>query len=246
MSAPKSASEKRPSMLFLALCAGAALALAAVLLVGLGRSGEAEDAPSTAGTPDTADQESRAWGESLARRDPDDGLALGDVDAPVVLIAYSDYQCPFCATWALETQPELVERYVESGDLRIEWREFPYMGDSSRLLATGARAAAEQDGFWEYHAAVFGNQDEIRKAGSGLEALTQDAAADAGLDTERFTEDLVREDLAAKVDLDFTEGQQLGVSGTPAFIVNGVPVMGAQPLSVFTAAIDSALSDAGR
>lgn len=220
------------------------LILAVGLITGLD---DAEDAaPNGSGAPPTGGvgDEMRELGASLARRDPGDPMALGEAGAPVVLIAYSDYQCPFCATWVHETQPELVERYVEKGELRIEWREFPYLGEASRTLAVGARAAAEQDGFWEYHAAVYEAQDELKDAGPRLEERMAEIAEEAGLDSGRFTEDLGREDLAAEVDGDFVEGQRIGVSGTPAFLVNGDPVMGAQPLPAFTAGIDAALAAA--
>ncbi|PSL00587.1 protein-disulfide isomerase [Murinocardiopsis flavida] len=188
--------------------------------------------------------ETRELGESLARRTPGDPMALGDPGAPVVLIAYSDYRCPFCATWVRDTQPELVEDYVENGELRIEWREFPYLGAESRTLAIGARAAAEQDGFWDFHAAVYAAQRDVKDAGPDLPERMARIADKAGLDADRFTEDLADEELAADVDADFAEGQRIGVSGTPAFLVNGDPVMGAQPLGEFTAAIDRALAAA--
>lgn len=204
-------------------------------------------APSAEGQQtDEAYEEARAFGEMLARRDGEDPAALGEEDAPVVLIGYSDYQCPYCARWVEEVQPELVERYVDPGDLRIEWRDFPYMGDSSELLSAGARAAGEQGGYWDYHEAVYGDQDAFTD--QDTETLTDQltgVAEEQGLDPERFAEDLTDEDLTGAVDEDFAEGQQIGVSGTPAFIINGTPVFGAQPLDVFTGAIDTALEKEG-
>ncbi|GAA3724896.1 hypothetical protein GCM10022205_06200 [Spinactinospora alkalitolerans] len=220
------------------------LVLAGGLVVGLGDGDDA--APNESGTPQTGgvSDEMRELGASLARRDSGDPMAVGDADAPVVLIAYSDYQCPYCQKWVQETQPELVERYVEEGEMRIEWREFPYMGEASRTLAVGARAAAEQDMFWEYHGTVYEAMEELKGAGPQLEERVAELAAEAGLDRDRFAEDLDREDLAAEVDADFSEGQQIGVNGTPAFLINGDPVMGAQPLPTFTSSIDDALAAA--
>src|SRR5699024_11419159 len=91
----------------------------------------------------------------MGRREAVDRMALGDAVAPVVLIAYSDFTCPFCANWALEAQPELVQRYVDSGELRIEWREFPYLGEPADTLSVGALAAGEQDSFWADQAVAF-------------------------------------------------------------------------------------------
>lgn len=200
--------------------------------------------PATAdGTEDAVDEEQRDWGESMALREADDPMALGEEDAPVVMIAYSDFTCPFCATWALETQPELVERYVDSGELRIEWREFPYLGEPADTLSIGALAAGEQDSFWEYQEVVFDSQDDLTSASQPEEEL-MGIVDDLGLDTDRFAEDLEDQELAEKVDADFSQGMQIGVSGTPAFIINGDPVMGAQPLDVFVNSIDLALAAA--
>ncbi|WP_017607321.1 DsbA family protein [Nocardiopsis xinjiangensis] len=201
---------------------------------------------SAAGQQDEAYEEARAFGETLARRDGEDPAALGEEDAPIVLIGYSDYQCPYCARWVEEVQPELVERYVEPGDLRIEWREFPYMGETSHMLSVGAHAAGEQGAYWDYHEAVYGAQETFKDEDpETLADLLTGVAEDQGLDAERFADDLAEDDLNAAVDGDFAEGQRLGVSGTPAFIINGTPVFGAQPLDVFTDAIDTALEQEG-
>ncbi|GAB3492968.1 DsbA family protein [Nocardiopsis coralliicola] len=217
----------------------------AVGAVGLYRAGGEGGAPSGgAGPAGGVTPELRELGETLARRDAEDPMALGPADAPVVLVAYSDYQCPFCAKWVAETQPELVERYVDKGDLRIEWREFPYLGAESELLSIGAHAAAAQDRFWEYHRDVYAAQEELKEAGSDLEPQLVEHADGAGLDPDRFQSDLGDPELASAVDEEFREGQQLGVSGTPAFFINGQPVMGAQPIGVFTDAIDTALAEA--
>src|SRR5690625_406580 len=128
---PKGTKRQGVSPLFL----GGAIVVSLVIAVVIGLNLEEESGePSGEGSPETAvvdgiDEEQRSWGQSLAHRETDDPTALGEEDAPVVLVAYSDFTCPFCATWAQETQPELIERYVDPGDLRIEWREFPYLGD---------------------------------------------------------------------------------------------------------------------
>lgn len=233
------------------LLAGAVL-LALVVAVAIGLAleegpsdpGASGTAPANQAVEDPIGEEQREWGQSLARREAADPTALGEQDAPVVMIAYSDFTCPFCAAWAQDTQPELVERYVESGELRIEWREFPYLGDPARDLSVGALAAAEQDAFWEYQEAVFARQDELTSS-SDAEGELRAIVDDLGLDMERFDADLRSEELLSQVDADFLEGQQIGVSGTPAFIINGDPVMGAQPLPTFLNSIDTALTAAG-
>ena len=134
------------------------VSLVIAVVIGLNLQGDSDDSPSPGGgspEPSTAegpedalDEDQRAWGESMALREADDPLALGEEDAPVVLIAYSDFTCPFCATWAQETQPELIERYVDPGELRIEWREFPYLGEpadgAALIFKAGSRDTVEQ------------------------------------------------------------------------------------------------------
>ncbi|WP_017544132.1 DsbA family protein [Nocardiopsis prasina] len=222
----------------------AALVVAVVVGLRLEGGGGEQETSDEASAVDHIDAEQREWGQALARRTADDPMSLGSADAPVVLVAYSDFACPYCASWAQETQPELVERYVDSGDLRIEWREFPYLGDLSNTLSLGATAAGEQEAFWEYQEAVFAQQDELKSADDPDEVL-DGIIADLGLDADRFHEDLDSERSRIEVSHDFMEGQQIGVSATPAFIVNGDPIMGAQPLDVFVRSVDTALAAAG-
>jgi protein-disulfide isomerase len=180
----------------------------------------------------------------LVRREADDPAALGEVDAPVVMINYSEYQCPFCGKFARDTKPELVERYVDEGILRIEWRDFPYLGPESTTSAKAGYAAGQQGSFWEFHDAMF---DDQQPPNSGR--LTEDylaaKAEQIGLDVEQFRADMTSREAAEAVKRDFDEGQQIGVTGTPAFIVNGRPIMGAQPTEVFVEAVEQA-ADAAR
>src|SRR5665647_3073023 len=109
--------------------------------------GSAEAAPS-AGS-------SQAPSPDEARRKPGDPYAKGRVDAPVVMVMWSEFQCPFCGRFARETEPTLVKRFVDTGILRIEWRDFPYLGQDSQTAAIAGRAAAAQDKFWAFHDAVY-------------------------------------------------------------------------------------------
>ncbi|QUX27413.1 thioredoxin domain-containing protein [Nocardiopsis akebiae] len=224
--------------------AACALLLLTALFVNAEGSGAAGSPGGTAA--DTVSEETRAAVEELARRDPADPHAMGAADAPVVLIVYSDYLCPFCADWVRRTQPELVEAYVDPGLVRIEWREFPYLGEASRLLARGAVAAGNQDRFWEYHARVYAAPEDFTGGADEVRASMRDAAGEIGLDTDAFARDLDSAETGTAVERDFTEGQDMGMSGTPAFLVNGDPVLGAQPLEAFTDSVDAALRAAGR
>lgn len=179
----------------------------------------------------------------LERRTPGDPYALGAVDAPVVMVAYSEFQCPFCGRFARETEPALVHQYVDTGVLRIEWRDFPYLGPESGTAALAGRAAAAQGQFWALHDALYATERKVNSGTLTTTYLTA-LAGQLGMDTTRFATDMASPEATAGVQADFTQGQQVGVSGTPAFIVNGTPVFGAQPLSEFQHAIDAAAGTA--
>lgn len=176
----------------------------------------------------------------FARLDPDDPLALGDVDAPVVMVEWSDFKCPFCGRWARETKPAL-QKYIDDGTLRIEWRDLPYLGEESMNAAIAGRAAAEQGRFWEFHDRLF--SQESGEASLDEQALAQ-LAQEIGLDVEQFRSDFTDPRIKAAVEADREEAVSLGITGTPAFLVDGLPVMGAQPTEVFVNAIESAAAEA--
>jgi protein-disulfide isomerase len=169
--------------------------------------------------------------------------ALGDEDAPVVMVEYADFQCPFCGKFAHEVEPRLIEEYVESGVLKLEWRDFPYLGQKSVNAALAARAAWEQDKFWEYHELLYKNQGTRNN-----DTLTDDKlfafAQELGLDIKQFEADLTGGKFEPALSRDFEEATRKGVSGTPTFFINDKPLVGAQPIAVFEEAIDKAAREA--
>ena len=175
---------------------------------------------------------------ALARRIPGDPTALGKVDAPVVMVAYSEFQCPFCGKFARTTEKELIKRYVDTGVLRIEWRDFPYLGPESLTAAKAARAAAAQGKFWAYHDALYAHQPGVN-TGRITPAYLTGVAKTLGLNLGEFTKAMDSPATAQAVAKVFQEGQDIGVTGTPAFVINGEPIIGAQPLEVFTQVIDA-------
>ncbi|MGO0575375.1 DsbA family protein [Ornithinimicrobium panacihumi] len=187
--------------------------------------------------------EEESWTAPLEDRDPDGPYALGDPDAPVVLMIWSDFQCPFCRSWATETKPELM-RFVEDGTLRMEWRDFPYLGPESSLAALAGRSAAEQDMFWEFHDALFAAEHSPNQGGFTEESLA-DLAEEAGLDREAFAASLNTVEQQEAVAADQDEGLALGVMGTPAFMINGMPVRGAQPTETFVQVVEDAAAARG-
>ena len=141
-------------------------------------------------------------------------------------------------------KPKLYEKYVKSGTLRMEWKDFPYQGRESVDAALAARAAQAQGAFWEYHDLVYENQSSGNSGGYNEESLAA-LAEEAGLDVDRFREDLESARYEGVVQADFEEGQGLGISGTPTFFINGEVLVGLQPLETFERAIEEAEREAG-
>lgn len=175
-------------------------------------------------------------------RDENDVQAAGRVDAPVGLVVYSDYQCPFCAKWTQDTLPTMMMQ-ADLGNLRIEWRDVNQYGPNSERASLAAHAAGIQGKFWEYHDRLFPNGDHL-----GPEQLSEESlvniAGDLGLDTEQFTQDMNSPETLASIEEYVQGGAQLGVSGTPTFVLGGEPIVGAQPESVFVDVFEQALEDA--
>lgn len=167
---------------------------------------------------------------------------LGNPNAPVTMIEYSDFQCPFCGKFARDTAPQLVKKYVDTGVLKMEWRDFPYFGDESVQAAVAARAAQEQGKFWEYHDILYHNQGRMNSGAFSDDKLRQ-YAQQAGLDMQKFDASFSQGKYKEAVMRDFKEGQQLGVTGTPTFIINGKSLVGAQPVEVFEKAIEAAAKE---
>lgn len=200
------------------------------------------EAPEEGGDPDDPTEEERRemYDElaELANRDADDPLALGDISAPLTMIIYSDFRCPYCGQWERETLPTLIDEYVDSGQMRLEWRDMAVLGDSSVDAALAARAAAAQGKFWEFASALYEEDFQTSANDSDYEPDPMATlAADVGLDRDQFLGDLEDDDLLGLVEDDRSEAWSLGFTGTPAFLIEGVPVIGAQPLETFHGAI---------
>jgi protein-disulfide isomerase len=218
-----------------------AVAVAAVIFSGGGeRPGLAEQEQPP--QPAEEEQPSGSGREEASRGGAELGHpARGSADAPVVMVEYGDFQCPFCGKFAREVEPKLVEKYVEDGTLRMEWRDFPYLGQESLDAALAARAAQDQGKFWEYHDLLYENQS----GGFSDEKLIE-LAPEAGLDVEEFESSFKSGEYEALVKEAFLGGQRRGVSGTPTFVINGKVLAGAQPVEVFEDAIERAKREAGR
>lgn len=228
----------------------AVLLIAVVLLMYRGNASDTAEGVSAAATSDSAAASTAASGSasgaadsdltSVEARDPSDPVAVGDVNAPVGLVVFSDYQCPFCAKWSDETLPQMM-KHVEDGNLRIEWREVNIFGEPSERGARAAYAAGLQDAYLEYHNALFDNGEKPSEELLSEEGLIK-LAGDLGLDESKFTADFQSPETAAAIAQHQQLGIDLGAYSTPAFLLGGQPIMGAQPASVFEAAFEQALA----
>jgi protein-disulfide isomerase len=158
----------------------------------------------------------------------------GDFNAPITLVEFSDFECPFCARH-YPTLKKILEDY--KGKVRLVYKHFPLsFHPNAQKAAEASECADEQGKFWEYHDKLFENFQN----GYSLEKFKQ-WAKELGLDTKKFNDCLDSGKYAKKVQEDYQEGVQKGVNGTPTTFVNGQPISGALPYDSFKEIIDSIL-----
>lgn len=162
--------------------------------------------------------------------------SFGPADAPITIIEFSDYECPFCTRWHAEVWPKLQQTYGDK--IRLVYRDFPLYSihPNAGAAAEAANCANEQGKFWEYHDLLFQASD-----GLGRQAY-ETYASQVNLDVEGFKACLDEKRYAEEVTADFEFARQLGVQSTPTFFINGVALIGAQPFEVFQEVIDLELA----
>ena len=159
---------------------------------------------------------------------------LGDPNAPVMMVEWSDFRCPFCQRFWEQTLPTLKEEYIETGQVFFVYKDFPVVGGEGEALASWC--AEEQGMFWEFHDVLFENLQQ------GNPQNFERWAGELGMDTAEFRECFESERYAQNVARDAQEGRAFGVTGTPGFYINGELVAGAQPLQNFQQIIESQLN----
>ena len=164
----------------------------------------------------------------------------GDPDAPVTIVEFGDFQCPYCGQFSAETEPLVDEQYVQSGKVRFGYYNFAFLGAESNWAAEAAECASDQDKFWEYHDKLYSSQ-----SGENQGAFTKDNlkkfAEELGLDIESFNECLDSGKYTSLIQADTQAASALGVGSTPTFLINGQAVVGAQPFEIFQQTIDALL-----
>ncbi len=179
----------------------------------------------------------------------DDDPIIGNADAPITIIEFSDFQCPFCARFHVQTLPLLLEEYIEEGKVKLVFRDFPIQSIHPNALpaSVAAECANEQGKFREMHDILFENQNEWNKKDTTeVMTLFSQYAAEIQLEQERFDSCLISAKYIEEIRNDLEDGRDYGVSGTPGFFVGNdeigyVELKGAQPFDSFKKIIDAQL-----
>ncbi len=177
----------------------------------------------------------------LLKQAQTDSRSLGDPNAPVTMVEFSDFQCPFCGKFFRESQGKIIEQYVKAGKVRFVYRDFAFLGPESIMAAEASRCAQDQSAFWQYHDYLFTHQQGENQGAFSKEKLKEFAAA-LNLDTTKFNSCLDQEIYRDQVQKDLDLGRTLGVDGTPFTFVNDKFFSGALPFEQFKTAIDAALA----
>lgn len=186
----------------------AAVAVALILVSVLG----GDDKPDVSAIDGTATAE-------LLSGIPQNGSTLGSPDAQVTLVEYADPQCPFCARFSNDVEPALIDQYVRDGRVAIEFRGFPFIGPDSIEATRYVYAAGLQNKLFDVLDLLYANQGGENEGWVTEELLRGVGAAVPGLDVDRWFEDARSDEVAQAVQNDLTQGQSLGVQGTPSFFV---------------------------
>jgi len=175
------------------------------------------------------------------------GYSLGKTTAPLVMVEYTDYECPFCRQFHLNTFEQIRRNYIDSGKVLYVSRDFPLdMHKNAPRAAAAGRCAAEQNKFWELRHVMIANADKL-----GAEQITG-YAKELKLDLGKFRPCMASNRFKQSIDEDMQEGRSIGISGTPSFVIGrlvdgkleGVRMVGAMPYINFAQKLDQALAQA--
>jgi protein-disulfide isomerase len=165
---------------------------------------------------------------------PDRGVEV----APVVMVAFSDFQCSYCRQFWQEIFPQIEEQYIRTGKVRLVHRHLAILGEASVQAARAASCAYAQGKFWEYHDALFRNTSPLAFTSARLKRY----ARELGLEEKPFGACLDGNMYAKRVEAETILGRALGANGTPAFLLNGQLLIGAYPFPTFQRALDGLLA----
>jgi protein-disulfide isomerase len=193
------------------------------------------------------EEDRKAAGEPTAGtvRIPDVAMhVLGSPNAPVTLVEFTDYQCPYCHRFHEQSWPELKKAYIDTGKVRFVVRDLPLDFHEQALpAALAARCAGEQDRYWPMYEALLGQKDALTRESSRRLAIT------AGVDVATFDSCMQNPGNRHAIEADVAEALRIGVNGTPGFLIaqrrdgqlEGTLLLGAQPVAAFSTRIDALL-----
>jgi len=162
----------------------------------------------------------------------------GDSNAPITIVEYSDFECPFCGRWYRDVLPRIEKEYIDTGKVRLVYKQFPltriHPNAMPAAIASECIYRQGDEMFWQYHDLLYENQRNL------TEEVLENRASSVGADMNQFRLCYSNEDTRPEVELDFSEGTETGVTSTPAFIigptsphVRGELIIGAQPFETF-------------
>jgi len=166
----------------------------------------------------------------------DDDPMLGDPNAPITIIEFSDYECPYCELHTTQVENQIIENYINTGKANLVFRDFPldFHADAmpAAVAANCARTLGGDDAsYFAFHDKLYANQQNLN------EAAYKQYASEMGLDATQFADCLAQND-TSEIEKDLADGQAYGVTGTPAFFINGYFIAGAYPYETFTEVLD--------
>jgi protein-disulfide isomerase len=165
-------------------------------------------------------------------------VILGDQNAPVTVVEYGDYQCPFCGIFFTQVEPTLKSQYIDTGKVKFIFRDFAFLGAESVAAGEAAECALDQGAFWAYHDALYaGKVADVAKGGSEDDGffnptLFNQLANNVGIDTTTFASCVSSNKYAGTITAESTAGQAAGVNSTPTTFVDGKMVTDATGNSV--------------
>lgn len=184
--------------------------------------------------PLTEDQ----WNKAVAKAE----FVKGDKKAKVTVVEFTDFQCPYCSRFFTDTYGKIMKDYVDSGKVLYISRDLPLpFHPNAKPAALAARCAGDQEKYWEMHDKLFTSQTEWSELSDAKDKFIG-YAKDLGLNQSKFTDCYTSGKYNEAIEADAALAAEVGVSGTPSFVINGEKLVGAQPYSEFQKVIDEQLN----
>lgn len=171
----------------------------------------------------------------------DQDAFLGDPNAKLTVVEFSDFQCPFCGRFFKDVEPQLKKDYIDTGKVKFVYKHLAFLGKESTDAANASECAKEQNKFWQYHDKLFNSQNGENQGAFSIENLKK-FAVDLGLNATQFNTCLDSQKYNDHVQTDVAEANKNGFNSTPSTAVGDTPVIGAQPYNAFKTIIDQKLS----